>query len=116
MSEDNQQRPIQVGDEIAFQYDGIRTRWEVFKVDKITKSGRIRAGHFELNPDLTIRGAHGWRGPDEGVLMTDELRKEIVDERRKNAIVEKVSAVKWRLLSLAKLQKIDAILKEFEHE
>ena len=116
MSDDTPQRPIQVGDEIGFHYDTMGPRWEVFKVDKITKSGRIKAGHFELNPDLTIRGAHGWRGPYEGVLMTDELRKEIIDERKRSVIVEKVSAVKWRLVSLEKLQRIDAILKEFEHE
>ena len=112
MKDDNPQRPIQVGDEIAFHYDGIRPRWEVFKVDKSTKSGRIKAGHFELNPDLTIRGAHQWRGPYEGVLMTDELRKEIIDERKRSVIVEKVSAVKWRLVSLAKLERIDVILQE----
>ena len=112
MSDDSTQRPIQVGDEIAFQYDGIRTRWEVYKIEKITKSGRIRAGYFYLNPDLTICGERGWRGPNEGVLMTEELRKEIADEHRKNEIVEMVSVVKWRLVSLAKLERIDAILQE----
>ena len=46
--------------------------------------------------------------------MTPELQKEIIDERKKNAIIEKVSAVKWRLVSLRKLQKIDAILQEID--
>jgi len=112
MSNDTPQRPIQVGDEIAVRSDHFSRSWTVYKVEKVTKSGRIKAGRYEMNPDLSIRGRSGWGGPFRGVFVTPELRKEIVDERRKNAIVEKVSAVKWRLLSLAKLQKIDAILKE----
>jgi hypothetical protein len=112
MSEDSQQRPIQVGDEIAFRSDHFSRSWTVYKVDKVTKSGRIKAGHYEMNPDLTIRGRSGWGGPFKGVFVTPELRKVIVAERKKNAIVAKVSEVRWLNISLAKLEKIDAILQE----
>ena len=112
MSEDSQQRPIQVGDEIAFRSDYFGRLWTVYKVDKVTKSGRIKAGHYEMNPDLTIRGRSGWGGPYKGVFVTPELRKVIVAERRKNAIIAKVSEVRWLNVSLAKLERIDAILQE----
>jgi len=112
MSEDTPQRPIQVGDEIAFRSDSFGKLWRVYKVDKITPSGRIKAGHYEMNPDLSIRGRSGWSGPFKGVLVTDELRKVIVAERKKNAIIAKVSEVRWLNISLAKLEKIDAILRE----
>jgi hypothetical protein len=115
MSDDNPQRPIQVGDEIAFRV-GFGGTQVVYKVDKVTPSGRIKVGMYELNPDLTIRGRSGWGGPYKGVFVTPELRKVIVAERKKSAIVAKVSEVRWPNISLAKLEKIDAILKEFEHE
>jgi 16S rRNA U1498 N3-methylase RsmE len=35
-----------------------------------------------------------------------------VAERRKNAIIAKVSEVRWLNVSLAKLERIDAILQE----
>jgi hypothetical protein len=112
MSEDKPQRPIQVGDEIAFLSDSFSRSWRIYKVDKITPSGRIKVGHYELNPDLTIRGRSGWSGPFSGVFVTPELRKKIIGEHKKNAIVTKVSAVRWLNISLAKLERIDAILQE----
>jgi hypothetical protein len=112
MSDDTPQMPIQVGDEIAFRSDHFSRSWTVYKVEKVTKSGRIKAGHYEMNSDLSIRGRSGWGGPFRGVFVTPELRKVIVAERRKNAIVARVSEVRWLNISLAKLEKIDAILQE----
>jgi hypothetical protein len=112
MSDDTPQRPIQVGDEIGFRSNHFGRLWTVYKVDKVTKSGRIKAGHYEMNPDLTIRGRSGWGGPYKGVFVTSELRKVIVAERKKNAIIAKVSEVRWLNISLAKLERIDAILQE----
>jgi len=112
MSDDKPQRLIQVGDEIAFRSDSFSRSWRVYKVDRITPSGRIKVGHYELNPDLTIRGRSGWSGPLSGVLVTPELRKKIIDERKKNAIIASVSEVQWLNISLAKLERIDAILQE----
>jgi hypothetical protein len=112
MSEDSQQRPIQVGDEIAFRSDYFGRLWTVYKVDKVTKSGRIKAGHYEMNPDLTIRGRSGWGGPYKGVFVTDELRKQIAAEQKQRVLANKISDVRWREIHLRKLQQIDAILQE----
>lgn len=110
------QRAIKVGDEIAFRVGGLNRVWAVYEVNRVTPSGRIRAGKYELNPDLTVRGKSGWGGPYTGHLVTSELRREISNDREKLAIIEKLTVVLWREISLQKLQKIEAILQEIEPE
>jgi hypothetical protein len=111
MSDDNPQRPIQVGDEIAFRV-GFGGTQVVYKVDKITPSGRIKAGMYEMNPDLRIRGRHGFSGPYQGVLVTGELRDKLVAEQKQRTLARKIADVRWREVSMERLEKIDAILQE----
>jgi hypothetical protein len=111
MKDDNPQRPIQVGDEIAFRV-GFGGTQVVYKVDKVTPSGRIKVGMYELNPDLRVRGRHGFSGPYKGVFVTDELRKQIAAEQKQRVLANKISDVRWREIHLRKLQQIDAILQE----
>jgi len=111
MSDDNTQRPIQVGDEIAFRV-GFSGTQVVYKVEKVTPSGRIKAGMYELNPDLRVRGRHGFSGPYQGVLVTSELRDKLVAEQKQRALANKISDVRWREIPLAKLKRIEAILQE----
>ena len=99
---------LKVGDELAFAYQGTNTRWAIHRIDKITPSGRIKAGGFELNPDLSIRGNHGWRGPSEGEPVTDEIRQEM--RRQQHGYI--VGAMKWRDLSNDQLSRIVAIIQE----
>ena len=108
MSDDKPQRPIQVGDEIGFRRG---RRWNVFKVEKITDSGRINVGHYVLNPDLSVRGVNGWSGPYQGVLLTDELRKEISEDQEYEAILYKIGGIGWREIQVGKLKRIYAILQ-----
>ncbi len=108
--------PIKVGDEIAFKTDGFGSCWRVYEVEKITPSGRMKVGHYELNKDLTVRGRSGWGGPYRGHLMTDELREKIANERERHAIMRKVEDVRWRDVSLETLRKIDAVLNEEDSE
>ena len=99
---------LKVGDELAFAYGGTYERWVIHRIDKITPSGRIKAGGFELNPDLSIRGNHGWRGPSEGEPVTDEIRQEM--RRQQHGYI--VGAMKWRDLSNDQLSRIVAIVQE----
>jgi len=108
-------KPIQIGDEIAFSVGFGRTE-TIYKVDRITPSGRIKAGIYEMNPDLKVRGRSGMGGPYRGVLVTDEMRKRIIAEQKRRQLAYKMSETRWREIPLARLEKIDAILQEAEQE
>ena len=76
-----------VGDELAFRCGSHTHHWVIAKIEKITPSGRIKVGRWELNPDLTVRGRSGWHGPYEGQPVTGEILQEI--ERAKNLRIVK---------------------------
>jgi hypothetical protein len=92
MSETNDEglgpsRCYAVGDELAFRCGSHTHYWVIAKIEKITPSGRIKVGRWELNPDLTVRGRSGWHGPYEGQPVTGEILQEI--ERAKNLRIVK---------------------------
>jgi hypothetical protein len=65
---------LKVGDELAVQgrYAGVF----VYRIERFTKSGRIICGPYELNPNLSIRGADTW-GPFRMEVVTDEIREKV---------------------------------------
>ena len=78
------------GDELLFRRDYGR-RLDIHKITKITASGRIKCGPYDLNPDLRIRGERGWDKCYRGEPVTDEIR--VQARRQKN--LERLKAQKW---------------------
>lgn len=98
---------IKVGDELAFSC-GLSGNHEIHRVEKITPSGRIKAGRWELDPDLRVRGRKGYYGPYCGELVTPEIR----DAVRRQHYVQKVHAIKPENLTTSQLERIAAIIAE----
>lgn len=98
---------IKVGDELAFSC-GYRGNYEIHKVEKITPSGRIKVGWWELDPDLRVRGRHGYSGPYRGELVTQEIR----DAVKRQHYFQKVSLMKPENLTTSQLERIVAIIAE----
>jgi hypothetical protein len=101
-----------VGDELAFYHFGGSGRWSIHRITKITPSGRIRCGYYELNPDLTIRGRDPWSNePDHGEPVTDEIRGMV---KRQELIVRAkyLARFDWERLTDGQLEAILAIIKE----
>jgi hypothetical protein len=69
-------RAMKVGDKLILRHDRYA---EILTVERITKSGRIKAGGYELNADLTIRGAGRWK---QAEIATQEKLERIEAERR----------------------------------
>ena len=101
---------LKVGDELAFHFRAGSgcSRWEIRKIDKITPTGRIKIGGFELNPDLTVRGERGWNSPYCAEPVTDVIRKAV---KRQNNI-SLLSQTKFGSLSDDQLNRIVAIRME----
>jgi|JI10StandDraft_1071094.scaffolds.fasta_scaffold355936_5 hypothetical protein len=105
---------VKVGDELAFDLGpglGSRqTRWSIHAVEKITPSGRIVCGPYELNPDLSIRGKknRGYWGPSRGELVTKKIRDSVEVSR----LISLIERVKLSELSLETLSKVWDVIKE----
>jgi len=101
-----------VGDELAFYHHGGSGRWEIHEITKITPSGRIRCGYYELNPDLTIRGRNPWsNGPSRGEPVTDEIRG-IIKRQKLIARAKYLARFDWDRLTDGQLETILAIVEE----
>lgn len=105
MSDDTK---LKVGDQLAFRSGSYPIRWHIYAIEKITPSGRIKAGHYEMNPDLTIRGRDNRWGPYKAEVMTDE----IASEAKKEKAVKIVESIKTGKLSDSQLFRIVDILRE----
>lgn len=71
-----------VGDELAFRCGSNSSRrWEIHKIEKITPSGRMRCGRWELNPDLTLRSRYDYSCPHKAEPVTSAIRKGIQREK-----------------------------------
>ena len=65
-----------VGDKLILRHDRYA---EILTIERITKSGRIKAGGYEFNPDLTVRGQGRWK---QAEMATQEKLERIEAERR----------------------------------
>jgi len=102
-----------VGDELAFHCGSHTSYWMIHKITKISKSGRISCGGYELNPDLTIRGRRDrWSGPWTGEPVTQEILDEIEDARKRTEALNTIESFRIRSLDTNKLVRIAAILSE----
>lgn len=100
-----------VGDELAFYHHGGLGRWDIHSITKITPSGRIRCGYYDLNPDLTVRGRSAWsNGPTRGEPVTDEIR-EILKRRELITMAKNLARFDWEKLTNEQLNAIFAIVK-----
>jgi hypothetical protein len=79
----NKQKPsgteggeVKVGDKLILRHDRYT---EILTVERITKSGRIKAEGYEFNPDLTKRGGGRW---NQAEIATQEKIERIEAERR----------------------------------
>jgi len=98
---------IKVGDELAFCC-GYGNSYQIHPVEKITKTGRIKVGRWELDPNLRVRGRSGYGEPYEGEIPTPEIRDAI---KRQN-LLYRVRAMKPDKLTTSQLERIAAILAE----
>ncbi len=105
---------VKVGDELAFRYGFSRERIYLCKVTKITPSGRIRCGNYELDPDLRIRGRDrsNYSAPFSAEIVTQEIR----DKYDRQNISDSLGKVKWGDLPLESLRAIQAIVQENKKE
>lgn len=97
---------IKVGDELAF-CGGYEQRWEIHRVEKITPTGRIRCGRYELNPDLTVRGWSSFT-PRSCEPVTDKIR----ERYKRQELAYMLNDIDWTEVSMQKLERIAAILAE----
>lgn len=98
---------IKVGDELAF-CENYGRHWSIYTVTKITPSGRIRCGGYELEPDLRVRGRPSHSSPYEAVIPTNRIRE--LATRRK--LLTGLRAVVWDNCTTDQLNRIMEILRE----
>ncbi len=96
---------LSVGDEIAFK-SGHYGNWQLVKIDKITPSGRINAGHYTLNPDLSIRGQSRW-DITRTALPTPAIREEI----KRYRLIHNLKHSVWADLSTDQLEQVFSIVQ-----
>lgn len=96
---------IKVGDQLAFDLGF--AGWRIYTVEKITPTGRIKCGPYQLTPDLQVMGkkSRGYWGPYRGLPITDKIRESV----RKNEIVNELGGIEWERFPLDALEKIYAI-------
>lgn len=104
---------VAVGDELAFDEGTTCVIWRIFEVNKITPTGRIKCGGgYELNADLTVRGAGIWHGPFEAFPVTDKIRNEIKDRDFRGGALHKLDYVRAKNLTTDQLRRLVAIIEE----
>ena len=67
---------VKVGDKLILRHDRYT---EILTVERITKSGRIKAEGYEFNADLTKRGSGRW---NQAEIATQEKIDQVEAERR----------------------------------
>lgn len=105
----NAQHNLKVGDRLAFHTNNSMTghHWQIYPITKITPSGRIKCGSYELNPDLTIRTQDIWLRTTCH-LLTDNIRR----EWRRERLVSRMRTTKWAELTDDQLFRVSAIVNE----
>jgi hypothetical protein len=98
---------VKVGDELAFRL-GFSGNYVIRRVEKITPSGRIKCGSYELNADLSVRGkvARGCWGPYRAEPVTAEIRENV----ERNKLLARVTNANWFSLDTVSLGLVVSIL------
>jgi hypothetical protein len=103
MSEATAQQ-FKVGDELAFDSRGWCKSWTIYKIEKITPSGRMLCGPYWLNPDLTVRGREPYSSsPYKAYSVTDKIRADVL---RHSSLYMLQRKIKWDLLPTKVLSQI----------
>jgi hypothetical protein len=79
---------MKIGDKLILRHSRYA---EILEVDSITKTGRIRAGGYEFNKDLSKRG----RGYGQAEVATQEKLDEIAQERKVAKARSSLQGVVW---------------------
>jgi hypothetical protein len=97
-----------VGDELAVHTSGWGSYWSIFKITKISPTGRITLGNgnYILDPNLRVRSRSRF-----GPYSAQEVTKEIRDSIRKSNLLYEIKIAKFDTLSLQQLESIAAIIK-----
>lgn len=99
---------LKVGDELAFLE---WSHYAIYTIDKITPSGRIKCGRYELDPDLRVRGrGRGMGAPYRAELVTDNIRNAVFRRR----LLERITAwtpTRWGELPTETLEKVVALVE-----
>jgi hypothetical protein len=104
----------QVGDKLAFLSGGFSSYWAIHQITKITNSGRITCGPYQLNPDLTVRRKRErWSSvPYRGEPVTQKILDEERDRLDRAKALRVIEACKLRSLEVSVLVKIAAIIRK----
>lgn len=97
---------LKVGDKLAF-YSGRSDGYTLHSINKITPTGRIKCAGFELNPDLTIRGADAW-----STLSVYVPTEEIMRKIKRDRIVGRLKKISWSAMPDDVLERVNNILLE----
>lgn len=103
------EKPIAVGDQLAFYGSGWSNTLSIHKVTKITPSGRIVVGKYTLNPDLTVRGRRDAYStmPYKGERITPEIQAKYTRQQRLSTI----SAAHFDIMTDEQLRRIVAAIE-----
>lgn len=104
---------VRIGDELAFRLN-FSGEYRIYKVERVTPSGRIKCGPYELNADLTIRGerGRGYWGPYRGEPVTEEIREGV----QRSNLLARVRNANWSKLDTASLGLVVSILNMEERD
>jgi len=100
----------QTGEVLAFRLGGYgQPPYSLHKIDRITPSGRIICGHYELNPDLSIRGAlgQGW----SRIVCVGRVTAQITEEVTRYKLVTRLKRFEWNALSTDTLKAVEEMTK-----
>lgn len=101
---------LQVGDEVAYLHSGWGSSWEIYKVEKVTPSGRRNLNYgMVVNSDGTIRG----KSFEVIHPVTDKIRASVWRQMAKRKLRNEL---KIEDLSDNNLNRLLAILKEHKEE
>lgn len=108
--------PIKAGDKLVmttrYGFDGLLQR-KIVVVDRVTPSGIVKIGGFQLNADLSWRGRKNecsrafQRCTPE---MEIEIARENTERGERNKLLGLIEAVRWRDITLEKLRQVAAIV------
>ena len=113
--------PIKAGDKLVRTLVNTWTRIarrDVLIVGRVTKTGRVKVGPFELNANLTLRGLHG--GFVRFERCTPELESEVQRENAERAERMKlhiqIDEVRWGDVPLEQLRQVMAIVGQYAQD
>ena len=99
---------FKVGDEVAFQRRTYGPPWDIFKVERITPTGRMVAGPYTMNPNGRVRSRDDYLTPWEGQPVTARIRQELHQYKLRRTISNWVK----EHMSKANTAQLERIVRE----